>query len=713
MKSFTFYVIIVSVLLICAPAVFSQENEKEREKEENDTMNVETQELVITGTRTLKKIIDIPYSVFRVDKKEMEYGRDLNAKDVLQDVPGLFLQTRFGSDVRISIRGFGTRSNAGVRGIRILQDGIPESDPDGETAIDAIDFTSLGGVEVVKGNQSSLYTNAPGGVVNFLSDISFNQNFVKLTNEVGDYNLRQNGIKVGLVNKNYRFFTSYSYKNITGFRQHSGEFSNLVNSYYQAYLGNKTSLTVMGNFLKSFIRLPGALTQEQMNQDPSQAYNYAVSYDLKKITSKGRLGVRLDNTFGKNNQFEIEYTGFGSLNDLEYTDVGSYNKKLKYVLGSMIRFVSKAPVLKRENEFTCGIDYFYVTGPLSTYNNINGTKGDELNLQRIETQGNLGGYFQNQLNILKQKLYFLVSGRYDKVLFNTTDELFGLRSSNRQFDRFTPKGALNYKITPTVSVYTSYGFGFDTPSSTELENYPYSSNNGVSTLNPDIKPQTSRNFEFGIKGNFVNKNKRSEFMKKGYFEVTFFNTRINDEIIPVTLSNSTYYRNAAQTNRTGVECGFKFEPFEETDLIINYTYTHFRYNSYAARTYDPVGNPIDADYTNNVVPAVPRHLTNFILEKEIEITKNITGILQFDCDYVSKMFVDDANTQSTGDYFYANTMVGANITLNKFNILFSAALDNFLNRRYVGYININASPRFYEPGEPRNYFVNLNLGYRF
>ncbi len=141
MKSFTFYVIIVSVLLICAPAVFSQENEKEREKEENDTMNVETQELVITGTRTLKKIIDIPYSVFRVDKKEMEYGRDLNAKDVLQDVPGLFLQTRFGSDVRISIRGFGTRSNAGVRGIRILQDGIPESDPDGETAIDAIDFT--------------------------------------------------------------------------------------------------------------------------------------------------------------------------------------------------------------------------------------------------------------------------------------------------------------------------------------------------------------------------------------------------------------------------------------------------------------------------------------------------------------------------------------------------------------------------------------------
>ncbi len=712
MKSIKYCFIIVSILLIFAPIVLSQDKDKEKEKEENDSMNVETQEVVITGTRTLKKIIDIPYSVFSVEKKEMVYGRDLNAKDVLQDVPGLFLQTRFGSDVRISIRGFGTRSNSGVRGIRILHDGIPESDPDGESSLDAIDFTSLGGVEVVKGNQSSLYTNAPGGVVNFLSDLSFKNNFVKLTSQVGEYNLRQTGAKVGIIDKNYRFFTSYSYKNLTGFRQHSGEFSNLINSYYQAYLGNRTSVTILGSFVKSFVRLPGALTQEQMEQDPSQAYDYAVSYDLKKITSKGRLGVKISNTFGKKNEFLVEYTGFGALNDMEYTDIGSYNKKLKYILGSMARFVSKAPALGRENEFTCGIDYFYVTGPLSSYNNINGTKGDEPLFQRIETQGNLGGYFQNQLNILKQKLYFLVSGRYDKVLFNTTDEFVGFKSSNRQFDKFTPKAALNYKITPTVSLYTSYGFGFDTPSSTELENYPYSSNNGVSTLNPDIKPQTSRNYELGIKGNIMNKEK-SEFMKKAYFEFTFFNTRINDEIIPVTLTNSTYYRNAAQTNRTGLECGLKFVPFEETDVTINYTYTHFRYSSYTARTYDAVGNPTDADYTNNVVPAVPEHLANFILEKELEISDHITGILQFDCDYVSKMFVDDENTQRTGDYFFANSMIGADFTFDKVNFLFAIGLNNFLNRKYVGYININSYPRFYEPGDPRTYYANLNLSYRF
>ena len=140
----------ISVLLfLLTRSCFSQEREKK------DTLVYEMQEVVVIGTRTFEKIIDIPYSVFRVDKKELSYGKKVSANDVLADVPGLFLQSRYGNhDLRVSIRGYGTRSNSGVRGVRILQDGVPESEPDGETVIDAVDFTSLGGVEVVKGNLS-------------------------------------------------------------------------------------------------------------------------------------------------------------------------------------------------------------------------------------------------------------------------------------------------------------------------------------------------------------------------------------------------------------------------------------------------------------------------------------------------------------------------------------------------------------------------------
>lgn len=160
--------------------------------------------------------------------------------------------------------------------------------------------------------------------------------------------------------------------------------------------------------------------------------------------------------------------------------------------------------------------------------------------------------------------------------------------------------------------------------------------------------------------------------------------------------------------------------FEEVEVLVNYTYTDFKYSSYSAKTFDPIGNLINADYTNNIVPAVPKHLFAFIAEHEFELFDNFYGLLQFDCDYVTKMFTDDQNTESTGSYFYVNPMAGINFVYKKFSALLSGGVKNIFNKRYVGFISINANPefaigqrRYYEPGEPRSYFINLNLTYRY
>ncbi|MFI5212192.1 MAG: TonB-dependent receptor domain-containing protein, partial [Ignavibacteria bacterium] len=539
---FIFFLILLSALF-SLPS-YSQEDEDEDEyenKEKNekgDTLKKVTalEEIVVSGTRTEKMIIDIPYSVFRVDKKEFIYGRDLNAKDILQDVPGLFIQTRLGSEVRISIRGFGTRSNVGVRGIWILQDGIPESEPDGETNMDAIDYTSLGGVEVVKGNLSSLYPNSPGGVVNFLSDFGFTNNFLKIVGIAGNYKLFQTGFRLGLVGDNSKFYISHTYKNYAGYREHGAEYSHLVNADYIAYPGKNSSIAILGNYFRGLVRFPGALTAQEFSSDPFQPYLLAVGNDIKKITQKGRIGVKYKNTWGKLNINEFEFTGFGSIKDFEFTTNRLYNVENKYLLGSTIRYTSRHKLFKRENEFTAGIDYYFVSGPLSSYVNISGTKGDDLEAQSTQTQNNYGLYFENHLNIYTAKLYLLLSGRFDKLIFKNDDELFGTRNSKRTFERFTPKAAVNYKLTPSVSAYTSFGFGFDSPSSTELENYQFSSNNGITTLNPDLNPQTSGNFEVGIKG--IVSNKRNRFFKKELFEFTFFDTRVENEIVPFIVGNN-------------------------------------------------------------------------------------------------------------------------------------------------------------------------------
>ncbi len=188
MKKNIFICILVLFLsVVCISDIYSQE-------EPIDT-NYTTEEIIITGTRTLKKIIDIPYSVERIGKKEIDFVSGIGINDMFQSIPGIFTQSRYGNhDVRISIRGFGSRSNTGIRGVRILQDDIPESEPDGQTRIECIDFNALGAIEIVKGNASSLYTNAPGGVINFKSDLYFSKPFVSLHNEFGSYGLRQNGL---------------------------------------------------------------------------------------------------------------------------------------------------------------------------------------------------------------------------------------------------------------------------------------------------------------------------------------------------------------------------------------------------------------------------------------------------------------------------------------------------------------------------------------
>lgn len=695
-------------------SVFAQEDEDEREMEAADSLEFNVNTVMVTGTRTSKKLIDIPYAVERVDKSEFKFNRNVSIKDILADVPGLFLQSRYGNhDVRVSIRGYGTRSNAGVRGIRILQDGIPESEPDGSTTIDAIDYNSLGGVEIVKGNSSSLYTNAPGGVINFISDLAYPYNYLTSINQVGDFQLRQNGLKFGLLDKNYKFFLTYNYRNYEGYRQHSNEYINIVNSVFSAYPDSKTQIQILGNFVRGLIKLPGSLTLAEYNADPYQARDLAIAQDLRRETQKGRLGIRYKRLFGKNDNQEFEMTGFGAIKDYEVAGSQLYTFINRYVLGSTIRYVNKSEIVSRENEFSTGIDYYYQTGPTSDYDNIGGVKGFSLLSQNTETLNNLGIYFSNQFNLIKGKMDLLLTGRFDRIDYSTTPlQYLGAIDTNRVYQQFTPKIALNYKLTPNIAVYTSFGTGYDTPALTELNNYPFSTNNGRTVLNPDLTAQKSLNFELGIKGTV--QNERRELFKKTYFTATLYNSRVEDEIVPFILSDRVFFRNAAKTNRTGVEIGLKNEVVDGLEIVSNYNYAFFKYTDYVARIYHNDGTFTDEQYDGNILPSFPRHIVNLILSYKYRVNRQITILAQADGDYIDKMYVNDKNSEETGSYSYFNSLLGVTAEFDRFNLLFSVGLNNIFDRKYVGYININDSNgRYYELGQPRNFFSGLNIEYKF
>jgi len=711
-KTFSSLIILLFVL-VSSPMLHAQETLVIGDSSitKVDSLTYATDDVVVTATRVERKIIDIPYPVIRLKNTQYKFSKRVSIDNVLENVPGLFLQSRYGNhDVRVAIRGFGSRSNTGIRGVRILLDGIPESEPDGQTRIEAIDFNSIGSIELVKGNSSSLYTNAPGGVINFINDIYFPYSFATQFNEFGSFDLRRNGLKVGVRTDKYGFLGTYSYHNYKGFRPHSEDYWHIFNTVVDVLPGDGTNLQIYGYFVDGLIKLPGSLTKEEFDEDPYQAAQRELDRDSKRITTKGRLGLKFNTKFGKNKNQEIEIMPYGTIKYFNRT-AATYRIMNRYGLGSSFRYINRHNIGGLDNEFSIGGDLLYQAGPVEEYNNIGGQKGDQLLFLTDEIQGNSGIYFSDFLELYGKRFYLLLTGRYDNVYFQNDDMLLGSRSAFRRFEAFTPKAALNFKLTQSVAVYTSYGLSFDSPAGNEIDNYPTSSNPSIN-LNPDLNAQESRNFEIGIKGNI--RSFDEQLFNNVNFEVTFFNIFIENEIIPFEVYGDVFFRNAAKTTRNGLEVGGSVDVIKGLNLQASYTFSDFTYDEYIALNIDENLDTTSQNYAGNYAPSVPQHNAFFAASYSHMFTPNITGFIRGSVRYVSGMYVDDTNSDKTDDYTTLNAGIGLDMVFGKFNLLLSGGVNNISDLVYAGFVNINSSDgRFYEAGEPRNFYGGINFGYAF
>lgn len=677
----------------------------------SDTLVSDLDEVVITGTRVSKRIIDIPYPVVRLNYTNYQFDRKVGADDILSGVPGMFLQSRYGNhDVRFTIRGFGSRSNSGIRGVRILLDDIPESEPDGQTRVEAIDFNSIGRIEIAKGNASSMYTNAPGGVVNFINDIEFQHSFVSLLNQNGSFGLMRNGIKAGVRTDNYGLLTTYSRQKYDGYREHNNEQWDIVNLVLETTPSEHTKLTILGYFVKGFIKLPGSLTKEEYEEDPFQADQRFVDRDAKRLSNKGRLGIRYNASFGRKLNNEIEVTTYGTIKYFERTS-REYRIINRYGLGLSTIYTNKSKIGSRTNELTTGIDLLYQPARTEFYDNIGGVKGDQLNQLLDENISNTGFFVSDNFEILKKKLFVLLTGRFDRVVFDLSEETLPSRTDSRTFQAFTPKLALNYKIKPWLSVYSSVGLSFDSPAKNELESL-----DPAYLYNAELDAQESRNFEVGIKGSI--NNWEADVFRQILFEVTYFDILLKNEIVPFEVFGEVYFRNAAKTSRRGLEMGTRIEIYKRLNFVFSYTFSNFVYDSYIARTIelDSIGNIVEKtkDFSGNIAPSVPRNNLHLALSYSWPFSKKIKGFAKVSYQGVSGLWVDDANSDKTAAYNLLNSVVGIDMQFGGFNLQLSGGVNNMLDELYVGFTNTNSAElRFYEAGAPRNYFVSLNLGYDF
>jgi iron complex outermembrane recepter protein len=678
------------------------------------SMKFETEEVVVTATRMNQKSIDVPFAVYNLNMQEIKHDRKISVSDVLGNIPGVFMQSRYGNhDVRISIRGFGSRSNSGIRGVRILLDGIPESEPDGQTRIEAIDFNAVGNIEVVKGNSSSLYTNAPGGVINFVNNFFYPTSFLTQYNEIGSFGLRRNGLQFGMKSSNYNLLTTYTYHSNEGFRSHSQDYWHVLNTVFQTFPTEMTRLEILGYFVNGLIKLPGSLTKAEFEADPFQPAKRETDYDFKRISKKGRVAFRFNDILNENNEFEV--TGYGTIKYFERAQ-RDYRIMNRYGIGGTAKYIGKYSLFSMPNILSAGGDLFYQTGPVENYPNINGSRRDDLQGLTDETISNIGFYLSNNTAV-NERLSLLLTARFDKVIFDVRNQLLQVQNTVRSFHDITPKAAVNYKITPSFAVYGSYGMSFDSPAGNELDDYPRPDDPGYSIklINPNLNPQESLNAEVGVKGYILRESEG--FLNNVYLDLALFNSVIKNEIVPFEVLGDVFYRNSAKTNRRGIEFGLTLDLLRNITVKSAVTYNYFRYSTYSAYAIVLEDENLVTrlrDYSGNTVPSVPQQLVNTEVIYRYPLLNFMKIFLKGNHIFAGSMYVNDSNTETAKSYSLINGTVGFDFYFNPFNILLTGSVNNITDEVYTGFININsANRRFYEPGEPRSYYMALRFNYIF
>ena len=188
--------------------------------------------VVVTATRLPKPGFDVPAAIDSIDARVIrEDNAQVNLSETLNRIPGIVVQNRqnYAQDLQISSRGFGARSTFGVRGVRLIEDGIPATMPDGQGQAASFDLGSADRIEVLRGPFASLYGNSSGGVVQIFTADGPARPTIDAMTLFGSYGLRRNSVRFGGQQGAINYSGNVAHFETDGYRDHSGALRDSAN----------------------------------------------------------------------------------------------------------------------------------------------------------------------------------------------------------------------------------------------------------------------------------------------------------------------------------------------------------------------------------------------------------------------------------------------------------------------------------------------------
>lgn len=674
------------------------------------------QTMVVTASPGPVSELDTPAAVSVVTGDDLRHAApQINLSENMGSVPGLQIQNRqnYAQDLQLSIRGFGSRSTYGVRGIRLYVDGIPATMPDGQGQTSNIDLNSVASVEVLRGPFSALYGNASGGVMDVKTETGEAPPTLEASSYYGSFGTWRYGLKAsgavgdGTQPGDVNYTVSSTRFTTHGYRDHSGARKNLANAKLGVRVDEASTLTLLLNSVDIRANDPGGLSYNEWHNNPRQSPR-GDQFDTRKSIKQTQAGLNYQRAMGVDDDLSVtayagqretvQYQSIPMGPQLNPTHPGGVIDLSRHYQGIDSRWTHRDTLWTLPVNVTVGLNYENMSEDRKGFENfvrengapVYGVKGNKRRDER-NLMWNLDPYLQSSWQ-LTEKLTLDAGVRYSNIWFDANDHYItaanGDDSGEASYHQWLPAGALKYNVTDAWNLYLSAGRGYETPTINELS-YRSGEQNG---LNLALKPSTSDTVEVGSKTRLGN----------GLFSAALFQTDTDDEIVVDASSGGrTTYKNAGKTRRQGLELGLDQQFAYDWKLKMAWTWLDATYRSNACGA---------ADCNGNRMPGIARNMgyASFGYQPEQGWYAGA------DVRYMGDIMADDENSARAPSYTVAGLNTGYKFLYQRWALDLFGRVDNLFDKSYVGSVIVNESNgRYYEPAPGRNYGVGMSVSYRF
>ena len=655
--------------------------------------------VVVTATRDETRAFDAPAAIDAVDAATIRVaGPQVNLSEALVRIPGLTVLNRqnFSQDLQLSVRGFGSRSTFGIRGVRLIIDGIPATMPDGQGQASSVSLPSAARIEVLRGPLALLYGNAAGGVVQVFSEAGAPEPTIGVSASAGSYDARRWGLKASTGSSGaHRLTVDASRYTTDGYREHSAATREQMNAKWVWQLGAATRLDTVVNVLDQPRALdPLGLTRAQWEENPRQAAAIAFAQDARKTVRQRQAGAVLEHRFDRDTTLDARvYYGKRDLDNAlsvppaaqaPPTSSGGIVSFERGYLGANLQLARRlelgAGVTAR---LLAGLDYDRMDEDRQGYLNLLGVRGA---LKRDEDNrvDNTDALLQATFDF-GERWSAIAGVRTSRVKFRTGDRFIVPGnpddSGTRGYRATNPVAGITWHAGRDLNVYANVGRGFETPTFTEL-----AYRNGATGLNTGLEASKSRHGELGAKWRAGTAHS---------LDLAFYDIRTEDEIVVDTnVGGRSTFRNAGRTTRRGAEASYRGRWSPELRATLSLGALNARFDN---GKHLP-GTPERSAFAE--IAYAPRALPGFHAAVE--------GV------YVGRLYVNDANEDSAPPAAVVNLRAGYTRRFGAIEVEPLVRIDNAAGRRYAGSVIVNeANRRFFEPAPGRNWLVAVNARYRF